>query len=40
MEKLDQNRDGKISLGEFIKGCLSDEDFLYLLAPNAVTKNE
>jgi hypothetical protein len=37
MSKLDENRDGRLSLDEFVNGCLNDEIFLYLLVPDAAT---
>ena len=36
MEKLDKDRDGKLSSDEFIEGCLNDEILRHLLAPNTV----
>jgi hypothetical protein len=36
MEKLDKDRDGKLSSDEFVEGCLNDEILRHLLAPNTV----
>ncbi len=37
MSKLDMNNDGKLTLDEFIDGCLKDEHLRVLLCPALVT---
>lgn len=36
MEKLDKDKNGKLSSDEFVEGCLNDEILRQLLAPNTV----